>query len=94
MSDHEDPWVSKKLFVLTGHAASAVDERKLAITWIEQAALSPNWIEPDTRWPRVERRVRAIPEHGNRILRVVCVETDEEIRIITAFFDRKAKRFR
>ncbi len=92
MSDLENPLFSKKLFVLTGHAASAVDERKLAITWIKQAALSPDWVQPDIRWPRVERRFRAIPEYGNRILRVVCMETDEEIRIITAFFDRKAKR--
>mgnify|MGYP003381914617 CR=1 FL=1 len=86
------PLFSKKLVVLTGHAAAALNERKLAMSWIEVTAISPNWIEPDVRWPKIERRFRAIPEYENRIMRVVCLETEEEIRIITAFFDRKAKR--
>jgi hypothetical protein len=46
---------------------------------------------PDALRPGVERRFRAIPEHGNRVLRVVCYETALEIRI-DVFFDRDARR--
>jgi hypothetical protein len=48
--------------------------------------------EPDPRRPGVERRFRAIPEYGNRVLRVACYETVVEIRILTVFFDRDARR--
>ena len=41
---------------------------------------------------RVERRFCAIPEYGNRVLRVACYETALEIRILTVFFDRDARR--
>ena len=40
----------------------------------------------------VQRRFRIVPERGNRVLRVACVETDTEIRILSAFLDRRARR--
>ena len=42
--------------------------------------------------PTVERRFRAIPESGGRILRVACVETNSSIRVISVMFDRNARR--
>lgn len=77
---------------ITEHAAAAIAERKLLLRWIEEAVQKPEWTEPDLQWPDVERRFRAVPEYGNRILRAACLETPTETRIITAFFDRKAKR--
>ena len=77
---------------LTGHAATAVTERKLQLDWIELTVRNPDWSAPDPLWTDVERRFRAIPEYGNRVLRVACLETPTETRIITAFFDRKARR--
>jgi hypothetical protein len=77
---------------LTEHAAAAIAERKLLLRWIEEAVHKPEWTEPDLQWTDVERRFRAIPEFGNRILPAACLETPTETRIITAFFDRKAKR--
>jgi Domain of unknown function (DUF4258) len=77
---------------LTGHAAAAIAERKLRLSWIEDAVHNPEWTEPDPQWAGVERGFRAIPEFGNRTLRAACLETPTETRIITAFFDRKAKR--
>ena len=77
---------------LTAHAAAAIAERKLLLRWIEEAARNPEWIEADPKWTHVERRFRAIPEYGNRILRAACLETLTETRIVTAFFDRKARR--
>jgi len=40
----------------------------------------------------VERRFRVIPEFGGRILRIACIETADEIRILTVFFDRDARK--
>jgi len=77
---------------LTVHAEDAVAERELQFEWIARAVHDPEWTSPDPRRPDIERRYRVIPEHGGRVLRVACYETATEIRIITAFFDRDAKR--
>ncbi|MGE3871036.1 MAG: DUF4258 domain-containing protein [Pseudorhodoplanes sp.] len=76
---------------LTRHAQDAVEERALDPGWIERTVREPEWSHPDPR-PDVERRFRAIPEFGGRVLRVACIETADEIRILTVFFDRDARR--
>lgn len=77
---------------LTQHAQDVIDERKIDFVWIERAVYHPEWIVADPRRPGVERRFRAIPEYGNRVLRAACYETEGEIRILTVFFDRDARR--
>ena len=81
-----------KPLLLTVHARDSVDERLLEIEWIEQAARQPEWTQPGPRGGGIERRYRTIPEFGNRVLRAACLETESEIRILTVFFDRRAKR--
>lgn len=83
--------MAKKL-VLTQHARDAIGERLIEAEWIERAVRAPDWVEPDPRRGGVGRRFRAIAEHANRVLRVACYETDREIIIVTAFFDRDARR--
>lgn len=80
----------KPLF-LTQHARDAVEERELDMDWLERTAREPDWIHPDPRRPGVERRFRRIPEFGDRVLRAACYETTTEIRILTVFFERKAR---
>jgi hypothetical protein len=74
------------------HAEDAIVERELDREWIERTVRDPEWTMPDPRHPGVERRFRAIPEYGGRVLRVACYEIAAEIRIVTVFFDRDAKR--
>ncbi|UGV28322.1 DUF4258 domain-containing protein [Rhodopseudomonas boonkerdii] len=81
-----------KPLVLTHHARARVAERKIPVAWVEQTVRHPGWTEPEPFAPSIERRFRAIPEFGGRILRVACVETDSHIRIITVTFDRDARR--
>jgi hypothetical protein len=81
----------KPLF-FTQHARDAIDERELDPRWIERTVRTPEWTIPDPRRPGVERRFRRIPEYGNRVLRAACYETALEIRILTIFFDRDARR--
>jgi hypothetical protein len=75
----------------TDHAELRVARRGLQRDWIEAAVREPQWREPEPDDPEVERRFRRIDEAGGRILRVACVETETEIRVITAMFDRNAK---
>jgi len=74
----------------TRHAEDAILERELDRSWIERTVREPEWSHRDPRRVGVERKFRTIPEFGNRVLRVVCVESEHEIRVLTAFFDRDA----
>ncbi|TMJ03730.1 MAG: DUF4258 domain-containing protein [Alphaproteobacteria bacterium] len=60
--------------------------------WIDGAARNPDWSAADPKDARLERRVRRIDDFGGRVLRVVCDETDETIRVISVMFDRNARR--
>lgn len=81
-----------KPLVYTAHARHAAAERQLDPDWIRRAALEPDWQEADPNRPDVVRRFRVIPEYEGRVLRVVCLESANEVRILTAFFDRGARR--
>lgn len=75
----------------TEHAKTVISERSLDLEWIERTVHSPEWRETDPSGPPIERRYRRIHECGDRVLRVICLEMDTEIRIITAFLDRNAR---
>lgn len=81
-----------KPLVLTAHARVRMQTRHLRADWVEQTVRTPDWTEPDPRDPEVERRFRAIAEFGGRTLRVACVESETNIRIISVMFDRTARR--
>jgi hypothetical protein len=76
---------------LTAHAETRLERRGLERSWVEATVQEPDWREPDPGDDTVERRFRVIEEAGGRILRVACVETQAEIRVITALFDRNAR---
>ena len=81
-----------KPIVLSEHAGEVASERAISPAWIEQTVVFPEWVQPDPNDAMLERRFWAVPERAGRILRVVCAESDTEIRVITAFFDRRARR--
>ncbi|WP_420842227.1 DUF4258 domain-containing protein [Devosia lacusdianchii] len=75
----------------TRHALEAIRQRDLDLEWIDRAVHAPDWEEVDPQDPEVARRFLAVPERDNRYLRVACVETPAEVRILSAFFDRRAR---
>lgn len=83
---------SPKKISYSAHASTVMRERELKPEWVELAARAPAWREDEPGHPEVERRFRAVPDRGGRILRVAVVETDMEIRIVTAFLDRRARQ--
>ncbi|MEQ1937604.1 DUF4258 domain-containing protein [Mesorhizobium sp. CN5-321] len=80
-----------KKLILTHHAETKMHERRIRLEWIERTIRNADWIEPEPRDPSAERRFAPVPEFGGRILRVVCVETESAIRVITVTFDRGAR---
>ena len=82
----------RKPLRFTRHAQDTIVERELDRSRIDRTVRQPEWSRPDPRRPGVERRFRAIPEFGGRVLRVACLETVDEIRILTVFFDRDARK--
>lgn len=60
----------------TNHVLTTMAERNLDRSWIERTIRAPDWREPDPADPAVERRFAVAAE----------------IRILTAFLDRRARR--
>lgn len=81
-----------KRIVWTAHARIRLQERYFKPSWIESAVWNPDWTEPEPKDPALQRRFKSLPEAQGRILRVICAETETTIRIISAMFDRNARR--
>jgi heat shock protein HspQ len=74
------------------HVLAKAEERKLPLAWIERVVLAPDWQEQDSNHPGAIRVFRAIPEQDFRVLRVVYRPDGDDLHVITAFFDRRARR--
>jgi hypothetical protein len=84
--------MGKFQIILTQHAAAMLIERTIEREWVDRTINEPDIIEPDTSRANVFCAFRAIPERQGRVLRVVYFRSDDQIRVITAFFDRAARR--
>lgn len=76
---------------LTRHAAEMIEQRGIALAWVELAASAPDRREPDPSGPPLVRSYKAIAEAGGRVLRVVHRPAGDDTLIVTAHFDRGAK---
>jgi hypothetical protein len=76
----------------TKHAEEAIGVRSIALSWVEEAVSSPDFVKVDPRYQDRTRSYKAIAECGGRVLRVVHRAEGGDIVIITAHFDRGARR--
>ncbi len=76
----------------TRRADTVLAERGIERAWIERTLNEPETIERDLSGAGTYRAFRAIAERGNRVLRVVYTQSGDDVRIITAFFDRARRR--
>ena len=81
-----------KTLSFTDHAETMLVERGIDREWVEQTVAEPDEVEPDPRRTGITLAFRAIGQREGRILRVAYAETDEEIRIVTTYFDRARRR--
>ena len=76
---------------LTLHTERRLAERKIALAWVEVAVIAADWTEADPD-QALTRSFKAIVEFGGRVLRVVHRPDGADILVVTAYFDRGAKR--
>ena len=76
-------------YVLTEHARDVLEKRQIPLAWMERALGSPEEIEADREDPDLEHRLARIPEHGNRVLRVIVNGKKTPPLVVTVFFDRR-----
>jgi hypothetical protein len=74
------------------HANEQIEDRRIERIWVEIAITVPDWTEADPNFPERTRCYKAIAEVAGRVLRVVHQRDDDDIMVITAHFDRSARR--
>lgn len=72
---------------LSEHAAKRMQQRKILPEWIQTALDNPDTTESDQEDPNLAHALKAIPEKGFKVLRVVYNETTEPVTIVTAYFE-------
>lgn len=78
-------------FTMSEHAEIAVRARGIALEWIERVLASPARIEADRDDRNATHALGVIPEHGDRVLRVIYNHTSNPPHLVTVYFDRKMK---
>ena len=75
-------------FELSTHAKDVIIEREIDLDWISVVITNPAFKEADKDDSSLWHLYARIPEHGNRLLRVVLNTTIVPPRVVTAYFDR------
>ena len=76
---------------LTEHARDALEKRRIPLEWMERALTAPEWVEQDAVDPTLEHRIAHIAEFGGRAIRVIVNCRVSPLRIVTVYFDRRAR---
>jgi hypothetical protein len=76
----------------TAHALKRLEDRAIEPDWAEAAIREPDWTESDPSDPEITRFFRVGLAGDNRILRVAGRLEEKVVVVVTAFFDRGARR--
>jgi len=68
-----------------------MNKRNIPVEWLEQVLAMPQVSEPDVVDPDLEHRLSAIPEHEDRVLRVIVNTKIIPERVVTMYFDRNMR---
>ena len=77
---------------LSKHAQEAIHRRHIDPAWVEAAVNSPDRVEPDPWHPERTRAYKAIARSAIACLGLSTGPEGDDILVITAHFDRGAKR--
>jgi len=80
------------LIKLSKHIASEMAARRIELAYIEDAVSSPAQVVRDPTDPVLTRSFKPIPAFGGRVLRVVHRPEGADIFVVTAHWDRGARR--
>jgi len=73
------------------HARAQMAEREIPQLWVERVVTSPARRTPDQGDDTAEHFYAPVAEHGDRVLRVVVNTSLTPWRVVTVFFDRRAR---
>lgn len=76
---------------LTIHAQEMLVKRNIPLAWVERAVVAPELRQPDPIDSSLELRFVKIPEHGNRVMKVVVNKLASPERVVSVYFDRRMK---
>ncbi|PKO25965.1 MAG: DUF4258 domain-containing protein [Betaproteobacteria bacterium HGW-Betaproteobacteria-8] len=74
-------------FKLSDHAKKRMGKRKVKIEWVQAALDHPDIIENDKEDVRLAHALKAIPDRGFKVLKVVYNETTDPVTVVTVFFE-------
>lgn len=77
---------------LTDHAAEVVTQRAIRREWIAETLERPDWREGDRSDPALLHFLKRFTGLDDRVLRVIVRAEGDRYRVITVFFDRRARR--
>jgi hypothetical protein len=75
----------------TQHARDRIAEYAIDAAWVDRTIDQPDRTAPDPR-PGIIRAFRTIPERGGRVLRVAYRFDHADVLVLSAHFDRGARR--
>ena len=75
---------------LTMHVQTRMQQRKIALAWIEAILAAPDWVADD-KDPTLTQSFKAITECDGRVLKVVHRRLEADLLVVTAYFDRGAR---
>lgn len=75
-------------FIFSEHANDMLNERKINKAWVDLAVNDPD-TKQDNSVDGTVHYIKRIKEYNNRYLRVVVNSSDQPIKIVTLFFDRR-----
>jgi hypothetical protein len=81
------------MLILTKHAQQNIARDRLDPAWIAATITRPQHTDRDPKDATLTRAWRRIPERGGHALRVVFRPAGADIVVMTAFFDRGARRW-
>jgi hypothetical protein len=77
--------------VLSAHAAQSVAKRRIRPEWLASTLLTPAVTLPDPQDTALRHALAAIPDFGDRVLRVIYNPETTPVLVVTAYFDRSMK---
>ena len=81
------------MLILTKHAQQNVARDGLDLAWIEATITKRQHEDRDPKDATLRRAWRSVPQRGGHVLRVVFRPAGTDIVVVTAFFDRGARRW-
>ena len=84
--------MDRRQITFSAHTLDVLEERMIDQEWVQRVVETPNLLIPDSEDPQLLHALAPVPENGGRVLRVIYNAEAVPAHVVTAFFDRSARR--